>query len=571
MRFKNPNKRGKKQFPSILLLAAFITLLIFILISTTGCPLETHGLFEGEFDEETAPPPDGCVGEYYAYDLHSAINLRGTRSPVTFEITGNIPDGLTLDPDTGILSGVPTRVDNYTFEVTARNSSDVDPIANLTIRIQNFSITTDYLPPACSGAGYSTIITICGGTGDFLYQITDPPPFLTLGVTGETPSRHNTLTGVPPTAGTYDFTLRVTDSTGHEDSKSFILIVSNDKRIITPQNLPIGVEGMPYDSYSLQACGGTPPYTWTCPTHLLPVGMTLSEGGVLRGTPDVGTAGTYTLSVRLRDNDDSETEGIIKSFNLTVAGTPLTVSPITPSLTECSEITSAPIARASGGMGERFWEVLNLPPEIEGSARFTPAGDVLNMSWTPQIAGEFTFSVRVRDATPEPAETPVTLVVNEIPGFGIEVVRVFHMESRVDPDNEIYLDENNDEVVDSSDHRFKIRFRVTDGACAAAVGSGDDIFSAGTTSLKIIGFCDASIPSATINYEPDERVYLALFEAEHFSGLIELTGGSITEEYRAVRLRIEVDCSALNPDGTPIRYIANTGEVRVFRARPLIP
>ena len=67
-----------------------------------------------------------------------------------------------------------------------------------------------------------------------------------------------------------------------------------------------------------------------------------------------------------------------------------------------------------------------------------------------------------------------------------------------DPDNEIYLDENNDGVVDASDHRFKIRFRVTDGACAAAVGGGPDIFSAGTSSLKIIGFCDLSIPAFTI-------------------------------------------------------------------------
>ena len=580
MRLKKRNKRKKKQFSSILPLAAFITLLFFILVGTPGCLLQTHGTadpFEGEYDEEISPPPDGCVGEYYSYDLHSAINFSNIPLPVTFTITGrgimggDIQDELTLDEATGILSGVPTTEDEYNFEFTAWNSSDVVPEGNVTIRIKNFSITTDFLPPACSGEAYSAVITICGGSGSFLYEIEgDPPPhFPVLGVTGETSSRHNTLIGIPPTADTYSFILRVTDSDGEYDRKPFTITVSDDTRIISPQGLPMAVEGETYESYTLQACGGSLPYNWTCSSDDLPVGMNLSEAGVLWGEPGAGTGGAYRIWIHLRDSDDSEDQGIIKSFYLTVAGSRLTVSPITPpSLTECDPITSSPIARASGGMGEKHW-VVNLPTGMEGSARFTPttAGDVLNMSWLPQIAGLYTFDVQVRDATPRAVETPVIFRVNEIEESGIEIVRVFHVYS--DPDNEIYLDENNNGAPDPSDIRFKIGFRVTDGACAAAVESGDDLFSAGTTNLKIIGFCDEVMGPIVFEYLEDGQ-YLARFETLPFSDIIERTGG-ITGESRTLRLRIEVNCTALNADGIPIRYIANTGEVRVFRERPLRP
>jgi hypothetical protein len=582
MRLKKRNKRKKKQFSSILPLAAFITLLFFILVGTPGCLLQTHGTadpFEGEYDEEISPPPDGCVGEYYSYDLHSAINFSNIPLPVTFEITGHgimggdIQDELTLDEATGILSGVPTTEDEYNFEFTAWNSSDVNPEGNVTIRIKNFSITTDFLPPACSGEAYSAVITICGGSGSFLYEIEHPrPTFPVFGEADETSSRHNTLIGIPPTADTYSFILRVTDSDGEYDRKPFTITVSDDTRIISPQGLPMAVEGETYESYTLQACGGSLPYNWTCSSDDLPVGMNLSEAGVLWGEPGDGTGGAYRIWIHLRDSDDSEDQGIIKSFYLTVAGSRLTVSPITPpSLTECDPITSSPIARASGGMGEKHW-VVNLPTGMEGSARFTPttAGDVLNMSWLPHIAGLYTFDVQVRDATPRAVETPVIFRVNEIEESGIEIVRVYHMEGTVgDPDNEIYLDENNDDVVDFSDHRFKIRFRVTDGACATAV-DGDDIFSASTTSLKIIGFCDLSIPSYRIVFEPDSGLYVAVFDIPGFNGMIDDTGG-ITGESRTLRLRIEVDCSASNIDGSPIRYIGNTVEVRVFRERPSRP
>ncbi|RKY13798.1 MAG: hypothetical protein DRP82_04940, partial [Planctomycetota bacterium] len=64
---------------------------------------------------------------------------------------------------------------------------------------------------------------------------------------------------------------------------------------ITTTALPDATEGVAY-SYTLQATGGTTPYTWT--VSGLPSGLTWTQVGdavEISGTPDVGTAGTYSV------------------------------------------------------------------------------------------------------------------------------------------------------------------------------------------------------------------------------------------------------------------------------------
>lgn len=69
---------------------------------------------------------------------------------------------------------------------------------------------------------------------------------------------------------------------------------------ISPSTLPAGTAGAAY-STTLEASGGTEPYTWTVIGGALPAGLTLgSATGIISGTPSA--AGTHSFIVRVDDS-----------------------------------------------------------------------------------------------------------------------------------------------------------------------------------------------------------------------------------------------------------------------------
>lgn len=67
----------------------------------------------------------------------------------------------------------------------------------------------------------------------------------------------------------------------------------------SPFILTAGVVGAAY-SFAHTATGGTPAYTWTKVSGILPPGLTLASNGTLSGTPT--TAGVYSWWVRVTDS-----------------------------------------------------------------------------------------------------------------------------------------------------------------------------------------------------------------------------------------------------------------------------
>jgi hypothetical protein len=101
--------------------------------------------------------------------------------------------------------------------------------------------------------------------------------------------------------------------TGGEDSLNCSVDCGGSLNFAT-DSLPNGYETIKY-SVSLEATGGTPPYSWS--SSALPDGLFLdSVSGVISGTPVV--AGEYPVVITVTDNDGGSDE---KPLSLTVAAT----------------------------------------------------------------------------------------------------------------------------------------------------------------------------------------------------------------------------------------------------------
>ena len=113
--------------------------------------------------------PIGSVGNPYLLQF-TASNGVTDDIAYTYAVTaGALPDGLTLDPDTGIVSGTPTLQGDYFFEITASSVDVADsiPTGSWEINIQLSTPLWSMTPPSGNVEPGETI-TIEGPEGDFV-------------------------------------------------------------------------------------------------------------------------------------------------------------------------------------------------------------------------------------------------------------------------------------------------------------------------------------------------------------------------------------------------------------------
>ncbi len=214
--------------------------------------------------------------------------------------------------------------------------------------------------------------------------------------------------------------------------------------VVLTANLPDGTEGVAY-SRSLEASGGTLPYTWSVFSGSVPTGLTLSSAGVLSGTPT--TAGGFTFTARATDGA-AQTGS--RAFTVTIAAAvsvpviaPLTLanatigSPFTETLTATSGVLPYAWSVSSGALAPG----LSLDVDT-GAITGTPSGS----------SGTFTFSVVVQDAvdTVSVARTFTLTVLPSTPDALVEgrYIKENSMEGRlfrrIDPPTSADLVESGD-------------------------------------------------------------------------------------------------------------------------------
>ena len=107
-----------------------VTLDTNTLIAPTGCAT-TPGTVTTSPEITSEAPPSGEVGEEYSH------TVTASGSPdATFEVTdGALPPGVTLNEETGELSGQPSGSGSFEFEITASNGTAPDAVENYTVTI----------------------------------------------------------------------------------------------------------------------------------------------------------------------------------------------------------------------------------------------------------------------------------------------------------------------------------------------------------------------------------------------------------------------------------------------------
>jgi Putative Ig domain len=346
----------------------------------------------------TSPLPNGSVGQAYNQTL---VVSNGT-PPYQWTAGSGVPPGLALNLSTGAITGTPTTVGNYSFQVTVTDSVNDIATANFALTINVPSVTITTISPLFNGTvgvAYSQTLTASGGKQPYQWSVISGN---TGGLTLDPNS--GTLQGTPQTAGTFIFTAQVSDSAGNTATQQFSLTINTPTlSIVTSGSLASGAVGVSYSQkLPLTASGGTPPYTWAL-TPAIP-GLAFDPVNVaLNGTPT--TPGSFPLTVTVTDSAGLNASN--KSLTLVIA--PATLGIITPrQLPDASlSLPYNQTITASGGTPPYTWSAAGLPT---GLSINSSSGLI---SGIPTVAGSFGIAITVSDSALAHYSDRFTLNVNQ--------------------------------------------------------------------------------------------------------------------------------------------------------------
>jgi len=251
--------------------------------------------------------PDGAEDAEYAATLIAA-NGGGD---VTFGVSaGALPPGLSLDPATGRVSGIPTAAGSYPVTLSADDGLST-ALLPVTVAIGPSAAARGHLANTDLDGGrvgsiYYEVLTVVDGVGPFVFGSAGLPRGLTLnGSTGQ-------IQGSPAVAGTFHVRISAIDR-GDGDHMVWAvlpLVVLPDKSDIafTTVLLRNGEVDRPYaDTWG---AGGNPSFD----ASGLPPDLGLdTKSGDVTGIP--ATAGTFPVTLTAKSRGDT----IVTTLPITVA------------------------------------------------------------------------------------------------------------------------------------------------------------------------------------------------------------------------------------------------------------
>lgn len=246
--------------------------------SVTAAPIYT----------DSAVNPRGSLGVAYT----SEVLATGSPAPTYAVTSGSLPDGLTLNSNSGQITGTPNATGDFSFVVTATNTYGSSSTTSLSIQIGvGPSVTIEQMPQRGFVGVPISISTTSSGfpTPTFTLNSGSLPPGVTLN------SQTGTLSGSPTTAGSYTFTLLATNWVGTSTSLGYSITIHAAPSITNSasinQTINLG------DAYSEQLSVSGP---WSLGYRInsgsLPEGLTLDAAtGTISGVAE--SFGRFDFSV----------------------------------------------------------------------------------------------------------------------------------------------------------------------------------------------------------------------------------------------------------------------------------
>jgi mannan endo-1,4-beta-mannosidase len=198
-----------------------------------------------------------------------------------------------------------------TFTLTCNGASGTSPATqSATVAVQSgggggsLSIASPgTLPAATSGGGYFYQLQASGGTPPYLWSLNSHS-----GSTNWVVTPGGWIEGAPTSNESDSLVITVTDSASHSAQGAFAVAVNANLAVMNQNfvkggiSLPSARAGAAY-SHTLQAAGGSSPYSWSIASGSLPAGLTLSSSGVISGTPSAaGNVAGIVFSVMDNSN-----------------------------------------------------------------------------------------------------------------------------------------------------------------------------------------------------------------------------------------------------------------------------
>ena len=334
----------------------------------------------------------GKVGTAYS----DAVHVTGGAAPYTWSVgAGQLPPGLLLDPQSGAISGAPTTSGTFSFSIRVTDSASGKAETGFAVTISaTLAITTaSSLATGSAGASYAQSFTASGGTPPYTWSESGALPV------GLTFSSAGGLSGTPTQVGNFPIMVQVADAASAKATASYSVQVVSGLAIATPPVLSSATDGVPY-SFSLQAAGGSLPYSWVVTAGAIPAGLNFSGGGQISGTATA--TGDFTFTAQVTDGASRTAQ---KQFTITVKG-PLSIT-----------LTALPAGSTGSAYSQTLAAVGGTPPySWSVSAGSLPSGLTLEvptgtLAGSPTATGNFTFTVTVTDSNSATAQEQFTVSI----------------------------------------------------------------------------------------------------------------------------------------------------------------
>jgi hypothetical protein len=353
--------------------------------------------------------PGGAVGAPYSITLKAD---GGNGPPYTYFVrTGSLPSGLSLNSNTGVISGTPTVAGTSTVGIelqdkpadagcpgcgcVARNTCayrdfKIDILAGLSI--DNQSVPAGTLGQAYSQSLTATLLTVVNPpTGTPANNVTwslnsgSVPPGIALSAGG-------VLSGTPTAEGAYQFVVKAQRDATQVDTETLAITVRQPIKVTAPKPFStspvptVWEVGVPFAG-KLTPSGGSGTYTLALASGSLPTGLALGADGSITGTPHA--AGIFEAVVKVTD---SETRTLDYQVNFGVAAR-LAITTTSP--LRAAKVGKQYVAKlkTTGGTLPRGWRVTVGP--LPRGIRLDRTTGVL--SGAPTKTGTYKITVQVTD------------------------------------------------------------------------------------------------------------------------------------------------------------------------------